>query len=272
MVSFLRLTTDIMPREGVSVHQFGDGFKALSLADHAFCEAAFVPCIDKPDKKIRCKFCIDISPCFAGYLAPKGPTSISRRLGHLAVHYQSLASSDDVEHKRFVLNARLVVGESHLNLPGKGMVHLIRENEIKKRLACPSSSSEHGLTSASSYLSSSTKATEGPLDTHVRTCDNIKKNSLDYLVCNLIYEEGLPLCLVASPAFRELVSALHPDYYAVGIPGRYSIANGCLNTHYETERELANKHLDECEWVIGQIDGWKNEKGEIAFRPYTCGY
>ena len=40
-----------MPRACYFVHQFGDGFKALSLADQAFCDAALVPCIDNPDKK-----------------------------------------------------------------------------------------------------------------------------------------------------------------------------------------------------------------------------
>ena len=73
---------------------------------------------------------------------------------------------------------------------------------------------------------------EGPLDTHVRTCDNMNKISLNDLVCNLIYEEGLPLGLVESPAFHELVNALHPSYYAPGLPRRYTIANGYLNTHH----------------------------------------
>jgi hypothetical protein len=104
------------------MHQFGDGFKALSLADQSFCEAAFVPCIDNPDKKRRCEFCIDYSPSLAGNLAPKGPGSISRWLGYLAVHCQSLAAFEDVEHIRFVLNARLAVGDNQLNLPGKRMV------------------------------------------------------------------------------------------------------------------------------------------------------
>ena len=257
-------------QSGIPVHKFGSGLKALSLEHQAFVDAAFVE-TDDNHAKVICKYCRSVSGT-KGNVQTKGACSVSRRLGHLAVQCPELEKSPNPNHQAFVLQARLAIGDSQLNKTAISLVKSVRDEEIKRRKQASGNDATDNNTAVSSQVSSSTFAT-GPLDKDVRKCSSTQKDIYDDLVANLIYEEGLDLCLVEKPAFRELIKGLHPGYFNAGIPGRFSLANGMLAAHYNRDLAATNAHLNSCDWIVILLDGWKNEKGDqlkilVGVDPY----
>ena len=63
-----------------------------------------------------------------------------------------------------------------------------------------------------------------------------------------------------SEEFADFVKELCPAYYQQGIPGRFLLETTSVDLVYKEVLEEVEPHLENCDALMANMDGWENEK------------
>ena len=83
---------------------------------------------------------------------------------------------------------------------------------------------------------------------------------INYKLAKFFHNNAIPFNIVESDELSDLVLALCPAYHQHGLPGRFWLSTTGVDLVYNGLREEVEGHLQRCNAVMANMDGWENEK------------
>ena len=106
-------------------------------------------------------------------------------------------------------------------------------------------------------------------------CSKARARDINSKLAKFFHFNAIPFNLVESDELADLVKALCPSYYSHGLPGRFWMSTAGVDIAFNDLHEEVEGHLQSCDALMANMDGWENEKkqqlkivtetGKIAF-------
>ncbi len=113
------------------------------------------------------------------------------------------------------------------------------------------------------------------LVTDTNKCSKARAQDINAKLAKFFHFNAIPFNLVESDELADLVKALCPSYFSHGLPGRFWMSTLGVDIAYNDLHEEVEGHLQSCDALMANMDGWENEKkqqlkivtetGDIAF-------
>jgi hypothetical protein len=91
-------------------------------------------------------------------------------------------------------------------------------------------------------------------------CTKQRAMEINKLLAKFFHYNALPFKLVESDELADLIKALCPAYYKIGIPGFFWMQTTGVDLVYNDVKEEVEDHLHHCDALMVNMDGWENEK------------
>jgi hypothetical protein len=91
-------------------------------------------------------------------------------------------------------------------------------------------------------------------------CSRSRAIEINKLLAKLFHHNALPFNLVESEELKDFIKALSPAYYQFGIPGRFWMETTGVDLAYDDVHSEVEEHLQGCDALMANMDGWENEK------------
>ena len=91
-------------------------------------------------------------------------------------------------------------------------------------------------------------------------CTKQRAVEINLKLAKFFHNNALPFNLVESEEFADFVKELCPAYYQQGIPGRFWLETTDIYLVYKEVLEEVEPHLENCDALMANMDGWENEK------------
>ena len=79
-------------------------------------------------------------------------------------------------------------------------------------------------------------------------------------LAKFFHYNAIPFNLVESDELANLVQALCPSYFNHGLPGRFWMSTTGVDIAFHDLHEEVEGHLQRCDALMANMDGWENEK------------
>ncbi len=91
-------------------------------------------------------------------------------------------------------------------------------------------------------------------------CTRQRAAEINKKLAKFFHHNALPFHLVESDELADLVKALCPAYYQQGLPGRFWMETSGVDIAYDDVYDEVEQHLQGCDALMANMDGWENEK------------
>jgi len=91
-------------------------------------------------------------------------------------------------------------------------------------------------------------------------CTRGRPIAINKLMAKLFHHNALPFNLVKSDELKDFIKAPCPANYQLGIPGCFWMATTGVDLAYDDIHSEVEEHLQGCDALMADMDGWENEK------------
>ena len=93
-------------------------------------------------------------------------------------------------------------------------------------------------------------------------CNRHRASEINKKLAKFFHHNAIPFILVESDELADLVKELCPAYYQQGMPGRFWMETTGVDLAYEDVHTEVEQHLQSCDALMANMDGWENEKNQ----------
>jgi hypothetical protein len=91
-------------------------------------------------------------------------------------------------------------------------------------------------------------------------CNKARAIEINYKLAKFFHNNAIPFNIVESDELSDLMLVLCPAYHQHGLQGRFWLSTTSVDLVYNGLREEVEGHLQRCDAVVANMDGWENEK------------
>jgi len=93
-----------------------------------------------------------------------------------------------------------------------------------------------------------------------KCCSKSRANQINKLLAKFFHHNALPFDLVESDELADFIKALSLAYYQQRVPGRFWMETTGVDIVYNDVKDEVEEHLQGCDALMANMDGWENEK------------
>ena len=91
-------------------------------------------------------------------------------------------------------------------------------------------------------------------------CSKARANEINTKLTKFFHFNAISFNLAESDELADLVQALCSSYYNHGLPERSRMSTTGVDIVFHNLHEEVEEHLQRCDELMSNMDGWKNEK------------